>query len=298
MSTGSTPLADELARAARDRARLEQVTFPRPARPLVVAVANQKGGVGKTTSTVNLSVALAKAGLSVMVIDADPQGNASTALGIEHTQGTESTYDVLTGELSLEECLQPCEEADHLMVCPATIDLSGAELELSSLTQREFVLRRAVKDYLAVHRNVDVILIDCPPSLGLLTLNAFVAADQVIVPIQAEYYALEGLSMLIHTIEKIRDYLNPGLNIGAILLTMFDRRTNLSAEVASEIKRYFPDIMLESYIPRSVKLSEAPSFGVSIFSHDPRGQAATSYKAAAYELAQRWADLGDQNGTE
>lgn len=298
MSTGSTPLADELARAAQERARLENAKFPKLPHPLVVAVANQKGGVGKTTSTVNLSVALAQAGLSVMVIDSDPQGNASTALGIEHTQGTPSTYDVSSGNLSLAECLQPCPEVETLQVCPATIDLSGAELELSSLTQREFVLRRAVKDYMSVHRNVDVILIDCPPSLGLLTLNAFVAANEVLVPIQAEYYALEGLSMLIHTIEKIRDYLNPDLSIGAILLTMFDRRTNLSAEVASEIKKYFPDTVLESYIPRSVKLSEAPSFGVSIFSHDPRGQAAVAYKGAALELAQRWADVGEANGTE
>ncbi|MDO5033825.1 MAG: AAA family ATPase [Actinomycetaceae bacterium] len=298
MTTGSSPLAEELARVASARAALENVVFPRPPRPLVAAVANQKGGVGKTTSVVNLSVALAQAGLSVIVIDSDPQGNASTALGIEHHQGTPSTYDVLSGSMSLEECLQPCGEAEKLLVCPATIDLSGAELELSSVTQREFVLRRAIKDYLAVHRDVDVILIDCPPSLGLLTLNSFVAADQVIVPIQTEYYALEGLSMLVGTVEKIRDYLNPDLRIGGILLTMFDRRTNLSAEVAEEIRHYFPGVVLETPIPRLVKISEAPSFGVSIFGHDPRGQGAVAYKAAAYELSLRWANLGVEDGGE
>lgn len=298
MTTGSSPLADEIARSASLRAQLEGVVFPHPQRPLVVAVANQKGGVGKTTSVVNLSVALAQAGLSVVVIDSDPQGNASTALGVDHRPGTPSTYDVLSSAMSLAECLHACEESENLLVCPATIDLSGAELELSTVEGREFVLCRAIKDFLAVNRGVDVVLIDCPPSLGLLTLNSFVAADQVIVPIQTEYYALEGLSMLVNTVERIKNYLNPGLTIGAILLTMYDRRTNLSSEVAAEIKRYFPGVVLENYIPRLVKLSEAPSFGTSIFGHDPRGQGAVAYKAAAYELVSRWASLGVEDGGE
>lgn len=296
MTASSTPLAEQIAAVARARAELEHAVFPRPAKPIVLAVANQKGGVGKTTSTVNLAVALAQAGMSVIVIDSDPQGNASTALGVEHRSGTPSTYNVLTGEKTLAECLVPCPEADSLQVCPATIDLSGAELELAATTQREFILHRAIGDYLSVNRDVDVMMVDCPPSLGLLTLNALVAADRVVVPIQAEYYALEGLSMLIQTINRIREYLNPRLMIGAIMLTMFDRRTNLSAEVAAELREYFPDLVLETVIPRSVKLSEAPSFGTSIFGHEARGAAAVAYKKAALELAERIAKVDETHG--
>ncbi|MDO5728407.1 MAG: AAA family ATPase [Actinomycetaceae bacterium] len=296
MTSSSTPLAEQIAAVARARAELERAVFPRPAKPTVLAVANQKGGVGKTTSAVNLAVALAEAGMSVIVIDSDPQGNASTALGVEHRSGTPSTYDVLTGELTLAECLVQSPQVEMLKVCPATIDLSGAELELAAKTQREFILHQAITDHLAVNRHVDVILVDCPPSLGLLTLNALVSADRVVVPIQAEYYALEGLSMLIQTINRIREYLNPRLTIGAILLTMFDKRTNLSAEVAAELRAYFPDIVLDTVIPRSVKLSEAPSFGTSIFGHDPRGVAAVAYKKAALELAQRIAKVEESNG--
>lgn len=296
MTASLTPLAEQIAATARARAELEHATFPRPAKPTVLAVANQKGGVGKTTSTVNLAVALAQTGMSVIVIDSDPQGNASTALGVEHRSGTPSTYNVLTGEMTLADCLAPCPEAETLKVCPATIDLSGAELELAATTQREFILHRAIADYLAVHRDVDVIMVDCPPSLGLLTLNALVAADRVVVPIQAEYYALEGLSMLIQTINRIREYLNPRLMIGAIMLTMFDRRTNLSAEVAAELRNYFPELVLETVIPRSVKLSEAPSFGISIFGHEARGAAAVAYKKAALELAERIAKVEEAHG--
>ncbi len=286
----STPLANRLAENARANAELDRAVFPRPRRPIVLTVANQKGGVGKTTTTVNLAVALAKAGLRVVAIDADPQGNASTALGIEHPEGTASTYDVLSEEMSLQECLQPSPEAETLFVCPATIDLSGAELELSSRYQREFILDRAIKAFLATNRGVDLIIIDCPPSLGLLTLNALVAAERVLVPIQAEYYALEGVSMLMNTIERIRSYLNPKLEIGAVLLTMMDARTNLSADVAAEVRRYLPHLVLDASIPRTVKLSEAPSFGGSIFNHDPRGTGAVAYRRAALELAQRIAE--------
>ncbi|MDO5721692.1 MAG: AAA family ATPase [Actinomycetaceae bacterium] len=288
--TSSTPLANRLAANARANAELDKAVFPRPRRPIVLAVANQKGGVGKTTTTVNLAVALARAGLKVLAIDADPQGNASTALGIEHPEGTLSTYDVLSDDATLEECLQQCPETENLLVCPATIDLSGAELELSSRYQREYILDRAIKDYLSVHRGVDIALIDCPPSLGLLTLNGLVAAERVLVPIQAEYYALEGVSMLMSTIERIRSYLNPKLNIGGVLLTMMDARTNLSADVANEVRRYLPQIVFETTIPRTVKLSEAPSFGGSIFNHDPRGTGAVAYRKAALELAKRLAE--------
>lgn len=293
MTATSAPLADQIAATVRARAELEKAVFPHPKKPQVLAIANQKGGVGKTTTAVNLAVALAKAGLSVLAIDADPQGNASTALGIEHRVGTASTYDVLTGDKRLVECVYQSPEVNNLLACPATIDLSGAELELAARTRREYILADAIEEYLAVTRDVELILIDCPPSLGLLTLNALVAADHVVVPIQAEYYALEGLSMLMQTIHRIQEYLNPRLEIQAILLTMFDRRTNLSAEVAAELREYFPDKVLDTVIPRSVKLSEAPSFGMSIFGHDPRGVAAVAYSWAALEIAKRLATAGD-----
>ncbi|WP_040313034.1 ParA family protein [Gleimia coleocanis] len=289
MATSKTPLADELSATAKLRAELDSAVFAKPSRPVVLAVANQKGGVGKTTSTVNVAVALAQGGLNVLVIDSDPQGNCSTALGIEHHTGIDSTYEALIGEKTLAEVTLPCAEAPTLRVCPATIDLSGAELDLSAKERREFVLATALEEYFASYPETHVVLIDCPPSLGLLTINAFAAADQVFVPIQAEYYALEGLGMLLNTINKIRDFLNPKLEIGSILLTMFDKRTNLATEVGKEIYQYFPQQLLGTAIPRSVKLSEAPSFGTSIFSHDPRGIAALSYKKAALELADRLA---------
>lgn len=288
-----TPLARRLAENIRALAELERIEFARPRKTAVVAVANQKGGVGKTTSTVNLAVAMARGGLSVLVIDIDPQGNASTALGIDHPAGTASTYDVLTGEISLTQALQSCPESDLLQVCPATIDLSGAELELSTLADREYVLDKVLRSHLSTHRGVDVVLIDCPPSLGLLTLNAFVAAQHVLVPIQAEYYALEGVSMLMATVDRIREYLNPKLEIIAILLTMIDARTRLSADVEQEVRTYFPSLVLDATIPRSVKLSEAPSFGGSIFNHDPRGTGAIAYWKAALELASRLREAED-----
>lgn len=266
---------------------LDNAVFSHPKQPVVLAVANQKGGVGKTTTTVNLAVALAQAGLSVLVIDSDPQGNCSTALGVEHHSGIPSTYEVLIGENSISQVTVACPESENLAVCPATIDLSGAELDLSARERREYVLHEAITGYLSERPDTEVVLIDCPPSLGLLTINAFAAADQVLVPIQAEYYALEGLGMLLNTINKIRDFLNPRLHIGAILLTMFDKRTNLATEVGKEIFQYFPNELLGTPIPRSVKLSEAPSFGTSIFAHDPRGIAALSYRKAALELSQR-----------
>lgn len=287
MATNNTPLADELSATMKLRMELDNAVFSHPKQPVVLAVANQKGGVGKTTTTVNLAVALAQAGLSVLVIDSDPQGNCSTALGVEHHSGIPSTYEVLIGENSISQVTVTCPESENLAVCPATIDLSGAELDLSARERREYVLYEAITGYLSERPDTEVVLIDCPPSLGLLTINAFAAADQVLVPIQAEYYALEGLGMLLNTIDKIRDFLNPRLHIGAILLTMFDKRTNLATEVGKEIFQYFPNELLGTPIPRSVKLSEAPSFGTSIYAHDPRGIAALSYRKAALELSQR-----------
>ena len=196
MSTNNTPLSNQIERNMRDLAMLERVTFPRPQHTRIIAVANQKGGVGKTTSAVNLAAGLAMGGLSVLVVDADAQGNASSALGVPHPAGTPSTYDVIIGGASVADVVQPCPDIDGIVVCPATIDLSGAEIELVDVERREYRLREALREYVSEHADIDIVLIDCPPSLGLVTLNVMVAADEVMIPIQAEYYALEGLSQL------------------------------------------------------------------------------------------------------
>ncbi|MDN6565475.1 MAG: ParA family protein [Actinomyces sp.] len=272
-----------------DRQMLERAEFGRPAHPVVMTVANQKGGVGKTTSTVNIAVALAMGGLHVVVIDADAQGNASSALGMRHEPGTPSTYDVMIGGQSLAEVLQPCPDVPGLVVSPATIDLSGAEIEMVDLPRREYLLSDALSEFLSLHRDVDIVLIDCPPSLGLVTLNALVATDQVLIPIQTEYYALEGLSQLWSTIRRISQDLNPGLHVSSILLTMADRRTNLSQEVEQEVRTHFPEQTLETVIPRSVRVSEAPSYGQSVITYDPRSTGALAYRKAALEISRRLA---------
>ncbi|WP_413451702.1 AAA family ATPase [Georgenia phoenicis] len=286
----STPLAAQLAEDARRRIALEGKSFPKPRRTRILTVANQKGGVGKTTTTVNLAAALATGGLKVLVIDNDPQGNASTALGIDHHAGTPSTYEVLIDDVPLAEVIQPCPDLDGLFCAPATIDLSGAEIELVSMVARENRLRNAITSLLesqdAADR-YDYVFIDCPPSLGLLTVNAFVAAREVLIPIQSEYYALEGLSQLLRNIELIRGHLNPTLHVSTILLTMFDKRTNLSRQVADEVHTHFPKQTLEVSIPRSVRISEAPSYGQTVLTYDPTSTGALAYRAAAQELAAR-----------
>ena len=284
-----TPLSAQIQRNMADRQMLERAVFGRPARPVVMTVANQKGGVGKTTSTVNIAVALAMGGLHVVVIDADAQGNASSALGMRHEPGTPSTYDVMIGGQSLAEVLQPCPDVPGLVVSPATIDLSGAEIEMVDLPRREYLLSDALSEFLSLHRDVDIVLIDCPPSLGLVTLNALVATDQVLIPIQTEYYALEGLSQLWSTIRRISQDLNPGLHVSSILLTMADRRTNLSQEVEQEVRTHFPEQTLETVIPRSVRVSEAPSYGQSVITYDPRSSGALAYRKAALEISRRLA---------
>ena len=236
MSTNNTPLSNQIERNMRDLAMLERATFPRPERTRIIAVANQKGGVGKTTSAVNLAAGIATGGLSVLVVDADAQGNASSALGVPHPAGTPSTYDVIIGGASVADVVQPCPDIDGIVVCPATIDLSGAEIELVDVERREYRLREALREYVSEHADIDIVLIDCPPSLGLVTLNVMVAADEVIIPIQAEYYALEGLSQLWYTVERIGVDLNPGLRVSGMLLTMADKRTKLSEEVESEVR--------------------------------------------------------------
>ena len=292
MSSGKrsdTPLLSQIEQNMRDRKILDAAIFGRPSKTRVIAVANQKGGVGKTTSAVNMAASLALGGLSVVVIDADAQGNASSALGIEHPAGTPSTYDVLIGGTPLAELLQPCPDIEGLLVCPATIDLSGAEIELVDLPSREFRLADAVKHFLATSRDVDVVLIDCPPSLGLVTLNVMVAAHEVMIPIQTEYYALEGLSQLWTTIDRIASDLNPKLHVSTMLLTMMDKRTRLSEEVEAEVRTHFPALTLQTVIPRSVRISEAPSYGQTVVTYDPRNTGALAYRKAALELSLRLA---------
>ena len=286
---GDTPLSDQITRNFQDREFLETAEFGVPASTRVVAVANQKGGVGKTTSVVNLAASFALAGLKVVVIDADAQGNASSAFGVAHGPGTPSTYEVITGQLSIGEVLQACPEMDNLWVCPATIDLSGAEIELVDLERREFRLADAVEYFVQAYQQIDLILIDCPPSLGLVTLNVMVAADEVLIPIQTEYYALEGLSQLWSTIDRINADLNPKLHVSTMLLTMADKRTRLSDEVEKEVRSHFPEQTLQTVIPRSVRVSEAPSYGQSVITYDPNGAGSLAYRKAAYELSHRLA---------
>ncbi len=254
----------------------------------IVAVANQKGGVGKTTSTVNLAAAMAEEGASVLVVDLDPQGNASTALGVEHRLGVIGTYEVLIDGKSVSDATYPCPDLNGITAMPATIDLAGAEIELVSTVAREYRLRRALESHIAELSNPpDVVLVDCPPSLGLLTLNALVAATEILIPIQCEYYALEGLGQLLKTVELVRAHLNPDVEVSAILLTMSDARTRLSAQVAEEVRAHFGEAVLATSIPRAVRLSEAPSYGQTVLTYDSASAGAEAYRHAAREFIER-----------
>ena len=246
-----------------------------------MAVANQKGGVGKTTTTVNLGVALARLGQSVLCVDLDPQGNASTGFGVPHPSGTASVYDVLIAGRPAEQVVVGSPEVSGLDILPATIDLAGAEIELVSVVARESRLKRALA---SVTDRYDVVLIDCPPSLGLLTVNAMVAADEVLIPIQCEYYALEGLGQLLSNIELVRAHLNPTLHVGRILLTMYDARTRLADDVIAQVRGHFGALVLPTVIPRNVRVSEAPGFGQSVLTYDPVSRGAVAYSKAAAEL--------------
>ena len=281
-----TPIMREAAQAVRVLNPDRDNAFPRPTHRRVITVANQKGGVGKTTSAVNLAVAFALNGLRVLVIDLDPQGNASTGLGVEHTSGTRSIYEVLVEGASLAETAVPVEQAPDLWCVPATIDLAGAEIELVSMVARENRLRTAIAAY---EGEVDYILVDCPPSLGLLTVNALVAGDEVLIPIQCEYYALEGLGQLLQNIELIQSHLNGGLRVSTILLTMYDGRTKLADQVAQEVRTHFGELVLDVVIPRSVRVSEAPGYGQSVMTYDPGSRGALTYFEAAREMAERGA---------
>lgn len=287
-----TPLMAELQLDARRRIELRGRKFPRPEQTRIITVANQKGGVGKTTTTVNLAAALAQAGLQVLVLDNDPQGNASTALGIEHRAGTPSIYEVLVDSAPMHEAVQESPDVAGLWCLPATIDLSGAEIELVSMVARETRLRTALDAYLDWRtqnglEQIDYVFVDCPPSLGLLTVNAFVVAREVLIPIQCEYYALEGLSQLLKTIELIQAHLNPRLAVSTILLTMYDARTNLAQQVAEEVRTHFPERTLRTTVPRSVRISEAPSYGQTVMTYDGGSSGALAYLEAARELAER-----------
>ncbi|MET0740821.1 MAG: ParA family protein [Candidatus Nanopelagicales bacterium] len=260
--------------------------LPAPDRTRIVTVANQKGGVGKTTSTVNLAAALALHGSDVLVLDLDPQGNASTALGIPHHAGTPSIYDVIMGETTLGEVIQSVPDLPNLTCAPATIDLAGAEIELVPLVSREHRLSRALTGYTAnLAARLHYVFVDCPPSLGLLTMNAMAAADEVLIPIQCEYYALEGLAQLLRNVEMVQQHLNPRLVVSTILLTMYDGRTNLAQQVADDVRQHFGERVLRTVIPRSVRISEAPSHAQTVLTYDPGSSGAVSYLQAARELS-------------
>ena len=246
----------------------------------VIALANQKGGVGKTTTSVNLGAFLADAGQKTLLIDLDPQGNATSGLGIDKKQIKESVYDVLINDVLLADVIQPSSHKG-LDIAPTTIALSGAEVELTSLMARETRLKDAFGD---VKDKYDFILIDCPPSLGLLTINAFTAADSILIPVQSEYYALEGLSQLMNTIQLVRKHFNRNLKIEGVLLTMFDRRTNLGQEVNAEVQKFFGSKVYKTVIPRNVRLSEAPSHGLAIVDYDPKSTGAREYQQLAKEV--------------
>jgi chromosome partitioning protein len=290
---GWTPIGEEAERAARIL-HPEGNMMPKPTHRRVLTVANQKGGVGKTTSAVNLAAALAVHGLKTLVIDLDPQGNASTALNVDHRSGTPSVYEVLIGEVALADAVQVSEGSPNLLCVPATIDLAGSEIELVSMSSRESRLKEALSAEAFEEVGVDYVFIDCPPSLGLLTVNALVAAREVLIPIQCEYYALEGLGQLLSNIELVQKHLNPALSVSTILLTMYDGRTKLADQVTQEVRNHFGEVVLKTVIPRSVKVSEAPGYGQTVLAYDPGSRGAMSYMDAAREVAERGAKGGSQ----
>lgn len=264
-------------------------TFPKPAQTRVITVVNQKGGVGKTTSVVNLAAAMGLAGLNVLVLDLDMQGNASTAFGVEHEEGTPGTYDVLIEGQAIGELAVPAEGFDSLWVLPASIDLAGAERELGkdeNDSDWPFTLRYAIDTYINDYE-LDYVFIDCPPSLGRLTINALTAVTEVLVPIQCEFYALEGVQQLLNTVDLVKSNLNPELEISTVLLTMYNGNTRLAAQVAEEVRNFFGEKVLDTVIPRNTHVAEAPSHSQSVLTYDAGSAGAIAYLAAARELAER-----------
>jgi chromosome partitioning protein len=293
-----TPLAQELTDNTRRLAAAKAATVLKPAKTRIFTVSNQKGGVGKTTSSVNLAAALASKGLKVLVIDLDPQGNASTALGVPHQKGIKGTFEVLVDDVPMINLIQRSSTFENLYCLPATIDLAGADITLFeefSNEERRNRLQASISTMLEsmpADKRPDYIFIDCPPSLGLLTVNAFVAANEVLIPIQCEYYALEGLQQLLETIDRIKSNLNPKLRVSTILLTMFDARTKLAGQVADEVRKHFANEVLDAVIPRAVRVSEAPSFGETIMTYDKSSSGAIAYLEAAIEMANKGAHNG------
>ena len=249
----------------------------------IIAIANQKGGVGKTTTAINLSACLAEAKQRVLVIDIDPQGNTTSGLGIDKEEKENTIYEVMLGEISIEQAI--CKEAfDCLDVIPSNVNLAGAEIDLIDIEDREYILKKSIAQ---IRKNYDYIILDCPPSLSMLTVNAMTAADTVLVPIQCEYYALEGLSQLIHTINLIQDRLNKNLEIDGIVFTMYDSRTNLSTEVVENVKENIHLHIYKTLIPRNVRLAEAPSYGIPIHMYDGKSAGAIAYKNLAQEVIEK-----------
>ena len=281
-----TPIAAEAQRAAQILTP-HALKLPRPERPRRLAISNQKGGVGKTTTTVNLAAGLARNGLKILVVDLDPQGNASTALGVEHREGTVSSYELLLGACTPEQVIQRSTANGNLFCIPATIDLATVEIEQVSKVRREYRLRDALSPEFIKEAGFDYVFVDCPPSLGLLTTNALNAVEEVLIPIQCEYYALEGVNQLLKYITMVQHQLNPQLHISAILLTMFDGRTKLAEEVSADVRNTFGALVLRNRIPRSVKVSEAPGFGQTVLDYDPGSRGSMAYMDAAKELANR-----------
>ena len=259
-------------------------------KPIVVALANQKGGVGKSTTAINLAASLAFQDQRVLLIDLDPQGNATSGLGVERRGIEVSIYDVLLKESSIEDAIEPT-SVRNLFVIPATIDLAGAEIELVSMFSRETRLENAIS---TANASFDFVLIDCPPSLGLLTVNGLAAAQEVLIPIQCEYYALEGLSQLLQNVELVTANLNPSLKVGGVVLTMYDGRTKLSKDVAEQVRVYFGDVAYRTVIPRSVRISEAPSYGEPMEAFDPMSRGAIAYRQLGKEFLERHATATDK----
>jgi len=283
-----TPLANAAAAAVFVRRGLKG-SFAKPKTTRIITIVNQKGGVGKTTSAVNLAAAMGLAGLNVLVIDLDPQGNASTAFGIDHYEDASGSFDVLLDGASIAEMISAAQGFESLWVLPATLDLAGADIELITSVpelERPFLLKVALTQFLADHE-MDYVFIDCPPSLGLLTINALAAVQEVLIPIQCEFYALEGVQQLLRTIEFVKERLNPKLDVSTILLTMYNPSTNLSTSVVEEVRGYFGNKVLDTVIPRSTYVAEAPSFGQSVMTYDPGSTGAVAYLAAAREITDR-----------